>query len=124
MEGKGDYTTSYKLFENDNYNIFLVENYPCNSKDELLSRERFYIENNECVNKCIPCRTRKEYIEANKDKIKEQTKEYREANKDKIKQMKAEYREANKDKIKEYYEKNKDKINARKRETRKLKKTN
>jgi molecular chaperone DnaK (HSP70) len=119
-KGKANFVTSFKLFENNNYNIFLVENYPSYSKDELHARERFYIENNECVNKNIPCRTIKEYIEANKDKLNEKFKEYRDNNKDKIKECKKEYREKNKDKIKEckkeHYQNNKDKIDEKNKE--------
>ena len=33
--------TSFKIFENDNYNIILVEDYPCQRKEQLLARERF-----------------------------------------------------------------------------------
>lgn len=114
MDGKGCYITSFKLFENNNYKAFLVENYPCNSKDELLSRERFYIENNECVNKFIPTRTGKEYREAKKEHIKQQKKEYYEDNKEHIKEQGKEYREANKEyikeKSKEYYGANKEHI--------------
>ena len=58
--------------------------------------------------------TKKEYYQANKDKLKEQIKEYRQANKDKIKEQKKEYYQENKDKIKEqkkeYYQANKEKI--------------
>lgn len=34
--------------------IFLVEKFPCDSKEELLQRERHYIENNKCINKRLP----------------------------------------------------------------------
>jgi hypothetical protein len=51
----------------------LVENYSCNSKKELETRERYYIENNECVNKNMPTRTMKEYQEENKEKIKKKS---------------------------------------------------
>ena len=54
--------------------ILLVENFPCNSEYEALAREAFYILNNECVNKQIPGRTKKEYYEANKPEILEQKK--------------------------------------------------
>ncbi len=54
---------------------------------ELQQRERFYIENNECVNKVIPLRTKKQYNENNKEKISDYNKEYYQDNKDK----KAEY---------------------------------
>jgi len=108
--------TSFKILENEDFNISLVEKVEYNDKIELTARERFYIENNECVNKVIPSRTQKEYREANKDKIKQRHKEYREANKDKIK----EYYEANKDKIleqhKEKYEQNKDKFKEQNKE--------
>ena len=99
---QGKNTTSKLLFETgDEVKIFLVEKFPCSDKIELNARERWYIENNECVNKRIPTRTDKEYKEANKEKIKEYNKEYI---------------EANKNKIKEYYEANKDKISKRKSE--------
>ena len=85
LKGKYRFITSFKILERNNYEIILVELYPCNSKDELSARERYWIENTKnCVNKCIPTRTKKEYSEANKDKIKETKKQYREANKDKI----------------------------------------
>lgn len=60
-----------------NSKIILVENYPCNSKEELESRERFYIENNNCINKNKPNRTEedlKKWFEDNKERIKEQKK--------------------------------------------------
>jgi len=91
------YLTSFKIIENGNYDIILLESINCNSKEELRARERYYIENFECINKNIPNRTIKEYYEANKNEIKEQQKEYYEANKNEIK----EYYEANKNEIKE-----------------------
>ena len=84
LKGLVRYVTSFDILKNDNYKIILIENYPCNSKEELEREERKYIESIECVNKFIPGRTQKEWIETNKDKIKEYTKEYRETNKDKI----------------------------------------
>ena len=102
------------------YDYSLVEECPCDSKDQLHQRERFYIENNECVNKSIPGRTQKEYREQNKDKVLAQQKEYREQNKDKVLARNKEYYEQNKDKVlaqhKEYREQNRDKILARKKE--------
>jgi hypothetical protein len=45
------------------YEILLLENYPCNNVDEARGRERYWIENVEggCVNKTIPSRTNQEY---------------------------------------------------------------
>jgi hypothetical protein len=56
----------------------LVENYPCNSKDELKARERYYIENNDCVNINVPTITTKEKIEAEPEKTKEMKKKWNE----------------------------------------------
>jgi hypothetical protein len=58
----------------------LVEKFPCESKDELHARERYYIENNECVNKYIPNRTNAEYRQDNIIHLKAHAKEYREKN--------------------------------------------
>ena len=77
LNGKHNYITSFSCFENANsdYHIVLVENFPCNNKDELHAKERYYIENNECCNKCVVGRThnesQKEYYKANKQAIKE-----------------------------------------------------
>ena len=83
-----------------NYKIILIENYPCNSKDELISRERYYIEKYPCVNKEIPGRSKKQWYEDNKEKIIERVK----LNTDKIqkKNYDKEYRKLNDDKIKSY----------------------
>ena len=53
-----NYLTSFEVLENNDYKIMLLESYPCNNKNELHQRERYYIENNECVNKKIPLRTK------------------------------------------------------------------
>lgn len=150
--GKGCNCRSFKIFEVcDDYRIDLVENYPCNSKEELNSREGEFIKNNMCVNKVVPCRTDKEYRIDNKEKIKEKDKKYRENNKEKererhkkyndnhkeeakqyrenhkeeAKQYNKEYRQVNKELIKEkkkqYWEANKDRINSNRR-VKKIKK--
>lgn len=55
--------TSRHVLENNDYNIYLLEKFPCDSKDELHKRERYYIESITCVNIVIPTRTQKEYRE-------------------------------------------------------------
>ena len=112
---ENNFCTSFKILEGDNYKIVLVENYPCKSKEELLQRERFYIENNECVNRNIPTRTYKEYYKdyrlLNAEKLKHYSKNYREENKEKLNEYKKNYILVNIDKrkqhLKNYYEKNK-----------------
>lgn len=102
LKGGCNLTTSFEILKNNNYSIFLLEEYPCETKDQLLARERFFIENNECVNKVIPTRTIKEWEEANKDKLKEYRTKYRQDNSVKIAEFQKKYREQNKEKIKEY----------------------
>ena len=67
--------TSKQLFEKGEVEIILVEEYSCNEKKELYERERFYIQNNECVNKTIPSRTKAEWRNDNRDKIHQQANE-------------------------------------------------
>ena len=110
LNGLGYNVKSFDIIKNDDYKIELIENCDIKTKQELISQERFFIENNECINKVIPGRTDKEYKEDNKDKIKESSKNYYIDNKDKIKL----YREDNKDRAKAYNKNyrivNKDKI--------------
>lgn len=67
---------------------------------------------------CKACR--REYQEANRDRIAEYLREYRDANRDKISELRREYEEANREKIAErrrgYREANREKIAARQRE--------
>jgi len=93
--------TSKQLFPNAK--IVLVEKFPCNDKDELTKRERWYIENNECVNKYIPGRTQKEWREDNKDKVKKEQKKYYETNKDKLKKRNKQWKENNKEYLKKWF---------------------
>ena len=62
---------SFDIIKNNDYNIELLEDCDIKTKNELLARERFFIENNECLNKVIPGRTKKEYKIVNKDKVNE-----------------------------------------------------
>lgn len=118
-----NYCSSHDIFDKygvENCKILLIENYPCNSKEELIKKEAEYIKQLNCVNKVIPDRTEKEWREDNKDEIKENQKQYYLDNKDKFKEYQKQYREDNEDKIKEqgkqYREDNKDKIKEYKKQ--------
>jgi hypothetical protein len=110
------FTSSFDIIKYEDHYIELLEDYKCESKNELFKREGELIRKykDEIVNCRIEGRTSKERYENNKDKINEQKKEYNKNNKDKIKEQKKEYQKDNKDKIKEYqkehYELNKDKL--------------
>jgi len=51
LQGKGSNISSYIILAMDDFDIVLLENYPCNSKDELYARERYYSQLLPCVNK-------------------------------------------------------------------------
>ena len=72
----------FEIFEKygiENCQIFLIENFPCNSRDELRKREGEYIRQMNCVNKRVAGRTKQEYAKEHPEKFKE----YYEANKEK-----------------------------------------
>ena len=83
--------------------IELIEDFPCERKEQLNAREGYYIKlyKDICVNRKIEGRTRKQYNEENKDTINERQKQYNKVNKEKIAERKKQYREVNKEKIAE-----------------------
>ena len=90
--------------------IFLIEDYPCERKEQLESRERFHIESNDCVNLVIPTRTKKEYFEANKETIIKYKKKHYQDNKECIKQTHKEWYENNRENVLKRMEQNKEKL--------------
>ena len=99
-DGKG-FMNSFPIIERDNYQITMIELYPCNSRDELHSREGYYIRNTECLNKLIAGQTTYEQQHKWYEKNKERLLEERKTN----------------------YIENKEQINAKRREKYKQKKT-
>ena len=71
--GRYGNVTSFMLFGKygvDNCNIFLIEKFPCENKDELMKREGHYIKTIPCVNKFIAGRTNKECLKYQYTKFK------------------------------------------------------
>jgi hypothetical protein len=112
LNNLGSHRTSYELIKYSDCQITLLENYSCESKEQLLAKERYYIEISECVNKIIPGRTKKEYYEihkeyyenyreTHKEKQINYCKQYREVNKEILREKKREYHKINKEKIAE-----------------------
>ena len=131
IDGKCNYISSFKLYEKGDVDIVLLESCSVNNKDELYRRERYFIENYNCINKYIPGRTKKQYYQANKDKVKkyqnqykkkwcednkDKVKKYHQINKDKINQQRRQLYKNNKDKMKQYYIDNKDKVKEYKKQ--------
>ena len=140
LKGTSKFITSFKILELGDAYIELLEEYACENKDELHKREGELIldHKNNCVNKRIEGRTKKEYridtIEKskayreahidkkiqyridNKDKIKQQSKQYRIDNKELISKQHKQFKLDNKESIsmqsKQYYKDNIENIKA------------
>lgn len=110
--GKTNFTSSFTLFDKyglENCTIELIEVFPCSCVEELRKREKENIQEQICVNKASPIRTK------NEEKIYKQ--KYAEEHKEEIQQYKQQYREEHKEEIssqgKQYYELNKEKIRTK-----------
>ena len=88
--------TSIQVLENGDYNIVLIEDYPCERKEQLLQRERFFIETMECVNKKYPLRTRHEWYQDNKKRLIEKQLLWNNNNKDKLREYQETFKNKNK----------------------------
>ena len=115
VDKKYNYVTSFELFKLESpVHIILIQNFPCENKEELHARERYYIENESCLNRYIPGRTqqeyKKEYYAINKEQIKAYKKEYRNDNKEEIKTYKKQFYVDNKEYWKQYYIDNQEKF--------------
>ena len=105
----------YKAFKEigvEHFKIILIEEYPCENRDQLRAREQYYIElfksNKNGYNKYCAKRSRREYYENNKDLISTKYKEYYDNNKNRMRLRGKNYYENNKEKIKEYHEEHKE----------------
>jgi hypothetical protein len=102
---------SFEILKYEDYKIELIEEYPCNNKQQLLKKEAEYIKNNNCVNKEIPLRTRKEWHQDNKEviKIKKTIYDNNPERKEKVKEKNKNKKEEKKIYMKAYYQQNKEK---------------
>ena len=94
--------SSSRLFDEyglDNCKIELVEEYPCNNKEELLRREGQHIASMDCVNRCVAGRTPKEYQENFKEERRKNFKDWYERNKDEKLEKGKKYREEHKEEL-------------------------
>lgn len=112
----------------ENCHIVLLEDYPCENKEQLLMRERYWIETIDCINKRKSILTQEEQVdynrqwyEENREKLSEHKKQYYQENHDKILEYAKQYRQENHDDIleykKQYYQKNRDEISEKGRQT-------
>jgi len=114
------YAACHIFFDIGDYQIRLVENFPCNNRKELQKREDYYINKYPCINKRRASINQeyaeyfKQYRINNKERIRQINKQYYEKNRAKIKQNQKQYRINNKAKFneysKQYYQQNKAKL--------------
>ena len=115
------YYSSFIIIARNDYKIILVESYPCKNNDELFSREQYWINQTQCVNKVrahsTPEQKQEYFNQYNKDNaehIAERMKKWYITNKDTTLLQHAEWKINNKEHIKttnaEYYTNNKEKI--------------
>lgn len=109
LNNTGRYYSGCELLKYPDCKIILLENYPCSTKEELFSKEREYIEKNNCVNLQKPIMTRDELLQYHKDYYSNNIYYFNEVSKN--------YREKNRELIKErdkiYYTNNKEKRNKK-----------
>ena len=123
-QDKTNYITAFDLFEKYgivNCEIFLIENCPCETKDELRVKEGHYIRTTKCVNKAIPNRSKKEYYKDNKSIFCEKARTYRIKNIDQIIQYRVAHKERAKETNKEYHEKHRESLLLKMKERGKIK---
>lgn len=86
LDGRYSYITSFEVLKLKDPFIVLLEDYPCSSKKELHEREKYWIKLKKCVNKAIPCRSKKEWYNDNKNYVINKSKKHYETNKETIKE--------------------------------------
>ena len=84
IKGTYHYVTSFDILKNGDYDIILLESYPCDDKMQIRAKERYFIESLKCVNKHHPTKTQKEHYEENKDMRRAKQREYKNQNREKI----------------------------------------
>jgi len=98
----------------ENFHMVLIENYPCDSKQELHKRERYWLEQLDSK-----LNSYKPYI--SEEEKKEQTKEWIEKNNEQHKELVKKYQEKHKEEIKEYQKNYREKQKEKKLELENLK---
>lgn len=105
-------TTSKQIIDRGNYTFNIVERLESPTKQELLLKEKEYIKNNECINKCSPIRTeeelkeytvqyKQEYYTKHQEDLKKYCREWYYSNKDKVLELRKKRYETNKEQISE-----------------------
>ena len=123
---KGGRLASFQIILRGDYYIDLLENFPCNSSDELRKKEREYYDKVECINMVRPLKFHEDELQdarrnyhLNKEVIREQHRKYRDSHRDEIQEKNKQYREDNRDEIRvrtiNFRNENRERVNECKR---------
>src|SRR3990167_8898674 len=99
LAGKFNNVTSFEIVKFDDAYIELLEDYPCNSTEQLHKREGELIRNTKCVNKNIAGQGKKEYWEAHTEQKKAYDKQYYNDHREQRSSYNKKYWEAHKEQI-------------------------
>ena len=114
LKGKCNYVTSFDIIKNNDYEILLEESFPCDYKDELLARERYWCKKIKCVNKNKPGlinelgqveynkQYNKQYYVENQEQINEKNKQYYVEHQDHLKEKVKQYQKDHREQIRRY----------------------
>jgi len=84
---KQGYMRSFDILKNNDYKIILIEEYPCENKEQLLLREQYWIDKLDCINYNNPIQNKKkyhkEYRKKNREQCNENSKRWTRNNRDK-----------------------------------------
>mgnify|MGYP000586740221 CR=1 FL=1 len=116
-DGSRSKISSYEVMKSGEYDIVLIEEWPCENKEQLLQRERYWIERLDCVNQVLPGRGRREWFATHKEHLHRYNKRRYEENKEADNQRSRDYRVKHKERLrekdKERYQKRRQEMKAR-----------
>ena len=102
--------SAFAVLEHGNFDIYLIENCACNSKEELLKREGEWIRKTDCVNRRIEGRTPREYYQDNRELVLAKQKDYYQDNRELVLAKQKDYYQENRQRIQDYYQENRQRI--------------
>ena len=111
LNGNFSYMTSFELIKLDDCYIELIEEFPCQNREQLHKKEGEHIRKTpNCVNRRIAGRTGTEYRQDNADKCNQRSKQYRQDNPDYNKQYYENNKQSRKQQMKQWRQDNKEHV--------------
>ena len=102
VQGNYHYVTSFKILKYPDAKIELLYEGNFDTRQDLSKMEGCYIRSvDNCINKCVAGRSKKEYAEDRKDHLRIKNKEYRDNHKDELNIKSREYYMNHKDELKQ-----------------------